>query len=40
MGFVTVLITPQGILREDGTLDNAASCMRLAEVALAYAQAG
>ncbi|XP_018600179.1 delta-aminolevulinic acid dehydratase isoform X2 [Scleropages formosus] len=29
-----------GILREDGTLDNAASCMRLAEVALAYARAG
>ncbi|KAI5089183.1 delta-aminolevulinic acid dehydratase [Silurus meridionalis] len=29
-----------GILREDGTLDNAASCRRLAEVALAYTQAG
>ncbi|XP_064165318.1 delta-aminolevulinic acid dehydratase isoform X3 [Anguilla rostrata] len=29
-----------GILSDDGTLDNAASCMRLAEVALAYAQAG
>uniref|UniRef100_A0A8C1R6F3 Delta-aminolevulinic acid dehydratase n=1 Tax=Cyprinus carpio TaxID=7962 RepID=A0A8C1R6F3_CYPCA len=29
-----------GILREDGSLDNAASCLRLAEVALAYAQAG
>lgn len=29
-----------GILREDGTLDNGASCLRLAEVALAYAQAG
>ncbi|XP_046906924.1 delta-aminolevulinic acid dehydratase [Hypomesus transpacificus] len=29
-----------GILREDGTLDNAASCERLAEVAVAYARAG
>uniref|UniRef100_A0A673GE36 porphobilinogen synthase n=1 Tax=Sinocyclocheilus rhinocerous TaxID=307959 RepID=A0A673GE36_9TELE len=29
-----------GILREDGSLDNAASCLRLAEVALAYARAG
>ncbi|KAJ8286805.1 hypothetical protein GJAV_G00043460 [Gymnothorax javanicus] len=29
-----------GILDEGGKLDNAASCMRLAEVALAYAQAG
>uniref|UniRef100_A0A4W5JTL5 Delta-aminolevulinic acid dehydratase n=1 Tax=Hucho hucho TaxID=62062 RepID=A0A4W5JTL5_9TELE len=29
-----------GILREDGTLDNGASCQRLAEVALAYARAG
>ncbi|MGH0191500.1 UNVERIFIED_CONTAM: hypothetical protein FKN15_064656 [Acipenser sinensis] len=29
-----------GILREDGSLDSAASCQRLAEVALAYAQAG
>uniref|UniRef100_A0AAY5F5Y2 Delta-aminolevulinic acid dehydratase n=1 Tax=Electrophorus electricus TaxID=8005 RepID=A0AAY5F5Y2_ELEEL len=28
-----------GILHEDGTLDNTASCMRLAEVALAYAHA-
>lgn len=31
---------PPGILREDGTLDNAASCNRLGEVALAYARAG
>ncbi|XP_055081625.1 delta-aminolevulinic acid dehydratase isoform X2 [Periophthalmus magnuspinnatus] len=29
-----------GILNEDGTLNNDASCLRLAEVALAYAQAG
>ncbi|XP_051893256.1 delta-aminolevulinic acid dehydratase [Pristis pectinata] len=29
-----------GILREDGTLNNEASCQRLAEVALAYAKAG
>ncbi|XP_062929945.1 delta-aminolevulinic acid dehydratase [Mobula hypostoma] len=29
-----------GILREDGTLNNEASCHRLAEVALAYAKAG
>ncbi|CAM9269425.1 unnamed protein product, partial [Lampetra planeri] len=29
-----------GILRADGTLDNEASCQRLAEVALAYAKAG
>lgn len=29
-----------GILNEDGTLNNSASCLRLAEVALAYAQAG
>ncbi|XP_006640610.3 delta-aminolevulinic acid dehydratase isoform X1 [Lepisosteus oculatus] len=29
-----------GILREDGSLDNEASCRRLAEVALAYAKAG
>ncbi|KAK6470994.1 delta-aminolevulinic acid dehydratase-like isoform X1 [Huso huso] len=29
-----------GILREDGSLDSAASCQRLAEVALAYARAG
>uniref|UniRef100_A0AAY5L9D2 Delta-aminolevulinic acid dehydratase n=1 Tax=Esox lucius TaxID=8010 RepID=A0AAY5L9D2_ESOLU len=29
-----------GILQEDGTLDNGASCQRLAEVALAYARAG
>ncbi|XP_029469243.1 delta-aminolevulinic acid dehydratase isoform X1 [Rhinatrema bivittatum] len=29
-----------GILREDGTLQNEASCRRLAEVALAYAKAG
>uniref|UniRef100_A0A8C9ELK5 Delta-aminolevulinic acid dehydratase n=1 Tax=Pavo cristatus TaxID=9049 RepID=A0A8C9ELK5_PAVCR len=29
-----------GILREDGTIQNEASCQRLAEVALAYAQAG
>ncbi|XP_054854411.1 delta-aminolevulinic acid dehydratase isoform X2 [Eublepharis macularius] len=29
-----------GILREDGTLQNEASCQRLAEVALAYAKAG
>ncbi|TRZ03571.1 hypothetical protein DNTS_013489 [Danionella cerebrum] len=28
------------ILRDNGSLDNAASCLRLAEVALAYAQAG
>nr|XP_020664846.1 delta-aminolevulinic acid dehydratase [Pogona vitticeps] len=29
-----------GILRQDGTLQNEASCRRLAEVALAYAKAG
>ncbi|KAM8934770.1 delta-aminolevulinic acid dehydratase [Pelodytes ibericus] len=29
-----------GILREDGTIQNEASCQRLAEVALAYARAG
>nr|XP_034987932.1 delta-aminolevulinic acid dehydratase isoform X2 [Zootoca vivipara] len=29
-----------GILREDGTLQNETSCQRLAEVALAYAEAG
>uniref|UniRef100_A0A8C2ZRT7 Delta-aminolevulinic acid dehydratase n=1 Tax=Cyclopterus lumpus TaxID=8103 RepID=A0A8C2ZRT7_CYCLU len=29
-----------GILNDDGTLNNDASCLRLAEVALAYAQAG
>ncbi|KAM9325191.1 delta-aminolevulinic acid dehydratase [Gastrophryne carolinensis] len=29
-----------GILREDGTLQNEASCQRLAEVAVAYARAG
>ncbi|CAL1569599.1 unnamed protein product [Knipowitschia caucasica] len=29
-----------GILNEDGALNNDASCLRLAEVALAYAQAG
>ncbi|XP_072310009.1 delta-aminolevulinic acid dehydratase [Eucyclogobius newberryi] len=29
-----------GILNEDGTLNNDASCLRLAEVALSYAQAG
>lgn len=29
-----------GILNEDGSLNNDASCLRLAEVALAYAQAG
>ncbi|XP_066569428.1 delta-aminolevulinic acid dehydratase isoform X2 [Amia ocellicauda] len=29
-----------GILREDGSLDNEASCLRLADVAVAYAQAG
>ncbi|XP_044296021.1 delta-aminolevulinic acid dehydratase isoform X1 [Varanus komodoensis] len=29
-----------GILREDGTLQNEASCRRLAEVAVAYAKAG
>ncbi|KAM8872740.1 delta-aminolevulinic acid dehydratase [Synchiropus picturatus] len=29
-----------GILNEDGTLNNEASCLRLAEVAMAYAQAG
>ena len=29
-----------GILREDGTLDNDASCIRLGEVAVAYAKAG
>lgn len=31
---------PVGILNDDGTLNNDASCLRLAEVALAYAQAG
>ncbi|XP_063172338.1 delta-aminolevulinic acid dehydratase [Candoia aspera] len=29
-----------GLLRQDGTLQNEASCQRLAEVALAYAKAG
>ena len=29
-----------GILRDDGTLDNAASVERLAQQALAYAKAG
>ncbi|KAJ0037016.1 hypothetical protein NL108_014348, partial [Boleophthalmus pectinirostris] len=29
-----------GILNDDGTINNDASCLRLAEVALAYAQAG
>ncbi|XP_019365931.1 PREDICTED: delta-aminolevulinic acid dehydratase [Gavialis gangeticus] len=29
-----------GILREDGTIQNEASCQRLAEVSLAYAKAG
>ncbi|KAM3825636.1 delta-aminolevulinic acid dehydratase isoform 2-T3 [Vipera latastei] len=29
-----------GLLRQDGTLQNEASCRRLAEVALAYAKAG
>ncbi|KAM6243849.1 delta-aminolevulinic acid dehydratase isoform 2-T3 [Porphyrio hochstetteri] len=29
-----------GILREDGTIQNETSCLRLAEVALAYARAG
>ncbi|XP_034507356.1 delta-aminolevulinic acid dehydratase-like, partial [Ailuropoda melanoleuca] len=29
-----------GILRQDGTVQNEASCQRLAEVALAYAKAG
>ncbi|XP_005994534.1 delta-aminolevulinic acid dehydratase [Latimeria chalumnae] len=29
-----------GLLREDGTITNEASCQRLAEVALAYAKAG
>lgn len=33
-------IRPAGILNHDGTLNNDASCLRLAEVALAYAQAG
>lgn len=31
---------PAGILNEDGTLNNDASCLRLAEVAVAYARAG
>lgn len=36
-----VLLTfPLGILNEDGTLDNDASCLRLAEVAVSYARAG
>lgn len=33
-------IRPAGILNHDGTLNNDASCLRLAEVALAYARAG
>lgn len=33
-------ILSEGILNDDGTLNNDASCLRLAEVALAYAQAG
>lgn len=32
--------SPAGILNDDGTLDNDASCLRLAEVAVAYARAG
>lgn len=31
---------PAGIMNDDGTLNNDASCLRLAEVALAYARAG
>lgn len=38
--FEILTFPPTGILREDGTLDNAASCNRLGEVALAYARAG
>lgn len=34
------VLFPAGILNDDGTLNNDASCLRLAEVALAYAQAG
>lgn len=33
-------ICPAGILNDDGTLNNDASCLRLAEVAVSYAQAG
>lgn len=33
-------VLSEGILNDDGTLNNDASCLRLAEVALAYAQAG
>lgn len=29
-----------GILNDDGSINNDASCLRLAEIALAYAQAG
>lgn len=32
--------SPAGILNDDGTLNNDASCLRLAEVAVAYARAG
>ena len=45
-GFITKLwgffsdIFAAGILNDDGTLNNDASCQRLAEVALAYARAG
>lgn len=33
-------IFPAGILNDDGTLNNDASCLRLAEVAVSYARAG
>lgn len=33
-------IFPVGILNDDGTLNNDASCLRLAEVAVSYARAG
>lgn len=36
----TLSLGPAGILNDDGTLNNDASCLRLAEVAVAYARAG
>lgn len=41
-GILHILIKKisKGILNDDGTLNNDASCLRLAEVAVAYAKAG
>lgn len=38
--FIYLLFFFAGILNDDGALNNDASCLRLAEVALAYARAG